>query len=151
MNHGVMKLYVIARICYKNKIPLIPKIVKVLIRVICGATIPYKAEIGNGTKFPHCASGVVIHEETIIGSGCKIQTNVVIGGRNGIKGAPIIGNNVLIGAGAVVIGKIKIGNNVSIGANAVVTADLPDNSVAMGIPARVIRIKSDMEVKNGVV
>lgn len=54
-------------------------------------------------------------------------------------GAPIIGNHVLIGAGAVILGNIKIGDNVNIGANAVVLRDIPDNSIAVGVPAKIHR------------
>jgi serine O-acetyltransferase len=49
--------------------------------------------------------------------------------------APTIGNNVDIGTGAKVLGPISIGNNVVIGANAVVIVDVPDNSIAVGVPA----------------
>lgn len=45
----------------------------------------------------------------------------------------------MIGAGAVILGNIHIGNNVCIGANAVVTHDIPDRSVAVGVPAKCIR------------
>ena len=45
----------------------------------------------------------------------------------------------MIGAGAVIIGNIKIGNNVSIGANAVVLTDIPDDSIAVGVPAKIIQ------------
>lgn len=45
----------------------------------------------------------------------------------------------MIGAGAVILGNITIGNNVSIGANAVVTKDIPDNCVAVGVPAKIRR------------
>ncbi len=151
MNYGVMKLYKLSRKCYLNKIPIIPKLIKLFIRVIFGATIPYKTKIGDGTRFPHGASGVVLHEKAEIGYNCKIQTNVVIGGRNGLEGAPKIGNNVLIGAGAVIIGNIKIGNNVSIGANAVVTHDIGENCVAVGVPAKVVRAKTEKEIENGAV
>ncbi|MDA9074604.1 hypothetical protein N9K21_04515 [Amylibacter sp.] len=51
---------------------------------------------------------------------------------------PTIGNNVIIGSGAKVMGNIKIGNNIKIGANTVVINDLPDNCIAVGVPARVI-------------
>lgn len=47
----------------------------------------------------------------------------------------------MIGAEAVTIGNIKIGNNVSIGANAVVLIDIPDDSIAVGVPARIIERK----------
>ncbi len=49
-----------------------------------------------------------------------------------------IGDNVFIGAESVVLPGIKIGNNVVIGANSTVTHNIPDNSVAVGSPARVI-------------
>ena len=47
----------------------------------------------------------------------------------------------MIGAGAVIIGEITIGDNVSIGANAVVLMDIPDDSIAVGVPARIIERK----------
>lgn len=53
-------------------------------------------------------------------------------------GRVIIGNNVFIGAESVVLPGVKIGSNVIIGANSTVTHDIPDNSVAVGSPARVI-------------
>lgn len=52
-------------------------------------------------------------------------------------GVPKIGNNVQIGCGAVIIGNVTIGNNVYIGANAVVLKDVPDNSIAVGVPAKI--------------
>ncbi len=55
-----------------------------------------------------------------------------------------VGDNVMIGAGAVILGNIKIGNNVQIGANAVVTHDIPDNCVAVGVPAR-FKVKNNSE------
>lgn len=118
---------------------MIPKIIKIFIRIIFNATIPYTCEIGRGSIFPHGGSGVVLHEHCVIGSDCRIQANVVIGGRNGLPGAPKIGNNVLIGAGAVLLGDISIGEHAQIGANAVVTHDVPAYTVAVGVPARVVK------------
>lgn len=60
---------------------------------------------------------------------------------HGANGSPIIGHNVVIYPGAKILGNVKVGNNVVIGANAVVTKDIPDNSVAVGIPAKVISNK----------
>lgn len=52
---------------------------------------------------------------------------------------PVIGNSVLIGANAVIIGNVRIGDNSIIGAGSVVTKDIPANSVAFGVPAKVIK------------
>jgi acetyltransferase-like isoleucine patch superfamily enzyme len=50
-----------------------------------------------------------------------------------------IGDNVYIGNNVLLMPGVNIGNNVIIGAGAVVTKDIPDNSVAVGVPARVIK------------
>lgn len=53
-------------------------------------------------------------------------------------GKIIIGDNVFLGENATVLRNVRIGNNCIIGAGAVVTKDIPDNSVAAGVPAKVI-------------
>jgi maltose O-acetyltransferase len=61
-------------------------------------------------------------------------------GRVGFTSSPIvIGDNVWLGAKVTVTQGVTIGNNVVVGANSVVTRDLPDNCVALGAPARVVR------------
>lgn len=121
----------------KNNIPLVPKFLDFLYRVIFSCDIPSSVTIGKGSKFAHRGLGCVIHPRAQIGDGCKIFQHVTIGSRNG-EGPPILGDNVYIGAGSCLLGKIKVGNNVKIGANSVVLHDIPDNSVVVGIPARVI-------------
>jgi maltose O-acetyltransferase len=49
-----------------------------------------------------------------------------------------IGDNVFVGAGSIILPNVKIGHNVIIGAGSIVTKDIPDNSLAVGNPARVI-------------
>ena len=53
-----------------------------------------------------------------------------------------IGDNVMIHKGAIVFGGITVGNNAEIGANAVVNKPVPENAVVVGVPGKVIRIKS---------
>lgn len=101
--------------------------------------MPYQADIGAGTVIGYQGLGIVIHKKCVIGRDCHISQNVTIGGTSGLSEVPVLGDNVHIGAGAVVIGPIHIGNNVVIGANAVVNKDLPDNCVAVGVPAKVIK------------
>jgi serine O-acetyltransferase len=80
----------------------------------------------------------MIHDSVTIGKNATIYNGVTIGLKHDDdKLGPVLGDNVYVGTGAKVLGNIKIGNNVSIGANAVVIGDVPDNCIAVGIPARV--------------
>lgn len=132
---------------YKCKIPIIPKILDIIGRLAFSCEIPSSVEMGDGIVFAHYGLGVVIHGRTTIGKNVKIYQNVTIGSRNNI-GPPKIGDNVLIGTGAAILGNINIGNNVKIGANSVVLDDIPDDSVVVGIPGKIIKLKtSDIKDK----
>ena len=61
---------------------------------------------------------------------------------------PKIGDNCILTCGAKIIGGITIGNNVLIGAGAVVTNDIPDDGVAVGIPAKVINYNGKIKVRH---
>ena len=122
--------------CGKHKI--INRIVRRILRIFYSCNIGLEAQIAPSVRFSHYALGVVIHDLAVIGDNTQIEVNVVIGEKEK-NCVPIIGKNCRIGAGAVIIGKIVIGDNCQIGANAVVTHDIPANSVAVGIPARVIK------------
>ncbi|RHF04680.1 serine acetyltransferase [Bacteroides eggerthii] len=114
---------------------------------LTGIQIAFGTQIGSGLTFSHF-SCIVINSGAIIGKNCTIFQGVTIGSIRGIKGGvPTIGDNVIIFAGAKIIGNVKIGNNTVIGANAVVTHNIPDNSVAVGIPAKVISNNSKNIVK----
>ncbi len=101
-------------------------------------------DLGAGAQFltppnlPHHLNGIIISHYAKIGSNCTIYQQVTIS-QGGNETSATIGNNVIIGAGAKIIGNVKIGDNVKIGANAVVTKDIPSDSVAVGVPAVVIK------------
>lgn len=101
------------------------------------------------TLFPHLV-GIVISRAATIGNNCTIYQNVTIGSKNIKTGDgktksnyPTIDDNTIIYAGAVIAGNVHIGKNCVIGANSVVTKDIPDNSVAVGVPANVIKKTSN--------
>ena len=84
--------------------------------------------------------GIVIGETSIIGENVTIYHGVTLGGVSLDKGKrhPTVGNNVIIGAGAKVLGNITIGDNSKIGANSVILKDIPKDSVAVGVPGKII-------------
>jgi serine O-acetyltransferase len=110
-----------------------------LVEIATGISIPFTARIGPGLYIGHFG-GIILSPETVLGENCNISQGVTIGqaGREGKQLTPIIGDRVYIGPGAKIFGGIKIGNDVAIGANAVVTKDLPDNAVAVGVPAKIV-------------
>lgn len=107
-----------------------------LYTLLSGIQIPRSCKIGPGLRIYHFGC-IVINPLTVIGENCTLRQGVTIGNRQAIDDVPVLGNNVDIGAGAKILGKIRIGNNVSIGANAVVLKDVPDNHIAVGVPARI--------------
>lgn len=114
-----------------------------------GSYIGIKTKIGKSPYFPHGLMGIFISDEAVIGNNAVIFQHVTIGAvrTKGSKksGNPVIGDNCYIGAGAKIIGNIKIGNNCRIGANAVVYEDMPDNSVAVCAPTKIITKKEELD------
>ncbi|MEY8349326.1 serine acetyltransferase [Bacillus cereus] len=141
---NVYHFYNLSRTLKKMKIPIIPKVITYIIRLIFGCFIPSTAVIGKGTKIGYGGIGIVIHSRSIIGENCVINSGVTIGGTSKKFDVPELGDNVYVGTGAKIIGPVKIGDNVVIGANAVVTKDIPSNCMVVGIPARII--KKDIDI-----
>ena len=137
---NVYKWYKAERKLYLHHIPLLPMLIKGAIRILWGGVIPYQAEIGEGTILGYQALGIVIHKRCVIGKNCHISQNVTMGGTSEIYEVPVLGDNVTVGAGANIIGPVHVGNNAVIGAGAVVVSDIPDNAVAVGVPAKVVKI-----------
>ncbi|MGB6329031.1 MAG: serine O-acetyltransferase [Halarcobacter sp.] len=98
------------------------------------------ATIGRRVFIDH-AIGVVIGQTTIIENDVLIYQGVTLGGVNLDKGKrhPTIRANSVIGSGAKVLGNITIETNGKVGANSVVICDVPENSTAVGVPAKIIK------------
>lgn len=106
--------------------------------------MPCEVELGENFLIDHFG-GIVISGYAKFGDNCRIRNGVVVGLKNVDEPcAPQIGNNVDIGAGAKLLGRITIGDNVSIGANSVVLIDVPDNAIAVGVPAMIKYKKSTL-------
>ncbi len=118
-------------------------------RWLTGVEIHPGATLGRRFFIDH-GMGVVIGETAEIGDDCTLYHGVTLGGTswNAGKRHPTLGNNVVIGAGAQVLGPIYIGDGSKVGSNSVVVKDLPVNSTAVGIPARVVNVKQSETEKS---
>ncbi len=98
-------------------------------------TISPTTKIGNSMLIAHPYATIINAES--IGSNFSCIHCTTLGKTS--KGRPTLGDNVSLGANVTIIGNVRIGNNVTIGAGSVVVKDIPDNCVAVGNPAKVIK------------
>jgi serine O-acetyltransferase len=136
---NVINLQRTANYLLKRNIPVLPKLIYYIQFFMFNSSIPPQVEIGKGTKCAYGGIGTVIHERSKIGDDCMIGQGVTIGGRSRKVNVPVIGNRVYIGAGARILGDVNIADDVVIGANSVVLNDLPSRTVAVGVPAKIIK------------
>ena len=126
---------------YEHDMKFIARLISQMSRRRTGIEIHPGAKIGKRLVIDH-GMGIVIGETAEIGDDCLIYHGVTLGGtgKDSGKRHPTIGNNVLIGTGAKVLGPFKVGDNSRIAANSVVLGEIPPDSTAVGVPARVIKI-----------
>jgi len=136
--------YKVSSFFYKYKAFFIARVVSQFGRFMTGIEIHPGAQIGKRVFFDH-GMGIVVGETAIIGDDCVIFHGVTLGGVLSIKTKrhPTLENNVIVGAGAKILGNILIGENSRIGANSVILKDIPKNSVAVGIPGRIVQKADD--------
>ena len=129
----------LAHYLYVIGIPILPRVVSHVSRMLTGIEIHPGATIGRGLFIDH-GMGVVVGETSEIGDNVTMYQGVTLGGTGQERGKrhPTIGDNVMIGVGAKILGAITVGENSKIGAGAVVLNDVPPNSTAVGVPAKVV-------------
>ena len=133
--------YRLTRWLLLHRVPFVGAVLQRCAEVWTGISLPPDAQIGPGFLIYHYG-GVVVNSRSVIGAHCTIHHGATIGNRRPGGGSPVLGHHVTIGAGARILGEIRIGHDVEIGANAVVLQSVPDGGVAVGIPARVVKVKS---------
>jgi serine O-acetyltransferase len=124
----------------KLKIPLLPRLIAHVSRILTGIEIHPKSQIGKNFFIDH-GFGVVIGETTIIGNNVTIYQGVTLGGRSitKTKRHPTIKDEVIIGAGAKILGPVTIGHGAKIGPGAIIIQDLGDEKVMVAETAKEIK------------
>jgi serine O-acetyltransferase len=111
-------------------------------KAVLQSSIDPAATLGEGLHLIH---GVIrIGGGTVIGRRVGIMHDVTIGPDPGRPGEPVIGDDVFIGPGAKILGPVTIGDNATVAANSVVVSDVPPRTIAIGIPAKVLRYTGKM-------
>lgn len=132
----------------RKPLSLLYKLAKPFCEVLTGIELPCEATLGKRFRIDHFG-GIVVSGDAILGDDCVIRNGVTVGLRHtGHRGSPVLGNRVDVGAGAKLLGPIRIGDDVTIGANAVVLSDVPSNSIAVGVPARILPRTAAIQMMN---
>lgn len=135
-----IRLHRLANKFYRHNMFFMARLISQRASKKTGIEIHPAVKIGKRFFIDH-GTGVVIGETAVIGDDVTVYQGVTLGGTGKDTGKrhPTIGNNVMIGAGAKVLGPLEIGDNSRIAAGAVVLTDIPSNSTAVGVPARVVK------------
>lgn len=131
----------LAHFLFRNNLRFLARAVSQWSRFWTGIEIHPGAVIGRRFVIDH-GMGIVIGETAQVGDDVLIYQGVTLGGTGKEKGKrhPTIGNNVMIGSGAKVLGPFTVGDNSRIASNAVVLSEVPPDSTAVGVPARIVRV-----------
>jgi len=107
--------------------------------IFAGIKLSYNVQVGRRVRLEHF--GGMILGARRIGDGVTLRQNTTLGvcAKSDLNAKPTIEDGVDVGAGVCILGDITVGKGAVIGANAVVTRDIPPYSVAVGIPAKVIK------------
>ena len=125
---------------YNKGLRFLPRFISAIGLFLTTIDIHPAATLGRRVFIDH-GVGVVIGETAILGDDVIVYQQVTLGGVSTSKGKrhPTLENSVVIGAGAKILGNITIGERSKVGANSVVVKDVPADSTAIGIPARVLK------------
>lgn len=137
--HAVF-FYRVANFFYRINLLFLARLISLWGRFFTGVEIHPAATIGKRLFIDH-GMGVVVGETAEIGDDVTLFHQVTLGGTGKDTGKrhPTVENNVMISTGAKILGAVVIGENSKIGANALVLGDVPPNSTAVGLPARIVR------------
>lgn len=124
---------------WKAKFRLIARILSQVARFYTGVDIHPGAQLGRRLFIDH-ATGVVIGETAIVGSGVTLYQGVTLGGTGKGHGKrhPTVCDGVFVGNNANILGNITVGANSRVGAGSVVLNDVPPNSTVVGVPAHIV-------------
>jgi sugar O-acyltransferase (sialic acid O-acetyltransferase NeuD family) len=136
LRYELHKKFIDLRGTFKSSISPSSQIGSYEVQIGAGTNILSNATISNSVKI---GKGCILYYNVIITHDCKVGDFVELSPNVILLGNSEVGSFTQIGANATILPKVKIGKNVIIGAGSVVTKDIPDNCVAFGSPAKLIK------------
>lgn len=129
---------------YRHRCFVLARFISHCARFLTAIEIHPGAKIGNRLFIDH-GTGVVIGETAEVGDDVLLYQGVTLGGTGNVRGKrhPTLGNRVVVGTGAAVLGDITLGDDVKVGAGSVVVHSVPGGSTVVGIPARVVKARTE--------
>lgn len=145
----ITTLYRITRFCHLNQFKvrsIIAKLVFRLVKEFYNTDFSYHCSAGPGLRVMHLY-GLTVGKGTVLGKNINLSHNVTLGSKlvNGINYWPCLEDNIVIGTGAVLIGKITVSSGAVVGPNVSMAKDIPENSVVVGNPGKIISYKGSAE------
>jgi serine O-acetyltransferase len=122
-----------------TRVPVLPGLLRQLVRLLYRADLASGAEVGPGLELGYGGLEVVVEPDTRIGRSCFLGHGVCVGRRTPDEGAPVLGDFVHVSTGARILGPVRVGDYAVIGANALVLEDVAHGAVVAGIPAVELR------------
>ncbi|MNK55403.1 Serine acetyltransferase [compost metagenome] len=138
-----MAFHRVAHRLHRMGMPLLPRLISQFSRFVTGIEIHPGATIGRRFFIDH-GMGVVIGETAVVGDDVMLYHQVTLGGTGKDTGKrhPTLEDGVVVGAGAKILGNITVGSQARIGSGSVVLRDVPPQATVVGIPGRVVPVKS---------
>lgn len=134
----LIKAYRIYRFLWVHHFEFISKVIYKLVYLIFGCTIPPTTQLGDGVNVGHPIGIVIHQNAIIGDNTMIYQNVTIGRRNGSLEEAPKVGKNCILGAGCCILGDVIIGDNVKIGANAVIVKNVPSNVTVIGVPGRII-------------
>jgi serine O-acetyltransferase len=133
----ILLLFRVRQFCLQWHIPAVNRVLRLMQMMFAGVELGNEVRLGSGVYFIH-SLGTVVGGDAQVGDRVRFLGSNTVGTARD-NGYPIIEEDVEVGCGARILGPVRIGARSVIGANAVVLTDVPPDSVAVGVPARIVR------------
>ncbi|MCO7221268.1 serine O-acetyltransferase [Klenkia sp. PcliD-1-E] len=107
-------------------------------RLLLSCELPGSVACGRRLVLGHGGRGVIVVRDAVLGDDVVMAPFTGLGVAYPAPGAPVVGSRVYLGAFASVLGDVHVGDGAFLGAKSLVTRDVPEGTLVVGVPAKVV-------------